>query len=192
MDIVLLLDSSDKYRSASFQSEIVFLKDFIDNIDLENRNVRISLYTFGSSTFSQFTFDMYTTAGDMKQAVDYMWFATGDGKPEPAIQFTVVDAFKDSNGDRECVPNILVVLTHSALSDTVLIRNVSQELSTRGIQCLFINMAGTSAQSNIQILTNSPSAILPVVDFASLEASAVNVAQLVLARKSTETALSSN
>jgi len=192
LDIVLLLDSSDKYRSASFQSEIVFLKDFIDNIDLENRNVRISLYTFGSSTFSQFTFDMYTTAGDMKQAVDYMWFATGDGKPEPAIQFTVVDAFKDSNGDRECVPNILVVLTHSALSDTVLIRNVSQELSTRGIQCLFINMAGTSAQSNIQILTNSPSAILPVVDFASLEASAVNVAQLVLARKSTETALSSN
>ena len=135
---------------------------------------------------------MYTTADDMKQAVDYMWFATGDGKPEPAIQFTVVDAFKDSNGDRECVPNILVVLTHSALSDTVLIRNVSQELSTRGIQCLFINMAGTSAQSNIQILTNSSSAILPVVDFASLEASAVNVAQLVLARKSTETTLSSN
>ena len=179
---MLLLDSSDQYRSTNFQSEKVFLKDFIDNIDLEHRNVRMSLYTYGSSAFSQFTFDMYRTAGEMKQAVDFMWFATGDGKPESAIQFTVVDAFKDSNGDRECVPNILVVLTHLELSDAELIRNISQELDTRGIQCIFINMAGTSAQSNIQTLTKTSSAVLPVVDFASLETSAMNVFQMVLAR----------
>jgi len=182
LDIVLLLDSSDKYRSVEFQSEKVFLKDFVDRLDPENTDARLSLYTYGSSAFSQFTLDMYSTAGEMKQAVDFMWFATGNGTPEPAIQTTVNEVFQDhSNGNRECVPNILVLLTHSELSDTVLINNVSEDLSSMLVKCIIINMAGTVAQTAFQTLTNGTTTVLQVDDFATLETSAASVFQSVKA-----------
>jgi len=182
LDIVLLLDSSDKYRSVEFRSEKVFLKDFIDRLDPENTDARLSLYTYGSFAFSQFTLDMYSTAGEMKQAVDFMWVATGDGKPEPAIQRTVNEVFQDhSNGNRECVPNILVLLTHSELSDTLLINNVSEDLSSRLVQCIIINMAGTVAQTSFQTFTNGTTTVLQVDDFATLETSAASVVQNVKA-----------
>jgi len=182
MDIVVLLDSSDNHHSINFQSEKVFLKDFIDRVDPENTDARLSLYTYGRTSFGQFYLDTYRTAAEMKQALVHMWFAAGNPKPEHAILTTLADAFQEIHGDRECVSNILIVIAHSKLSETDLITNVSKDLSSRIVQCIVVNMAGSAAQTTFQTLTNGTTTVLQVDDFASLASSAATVLQTVKAR----------
>ena len=182
LDIVVLLDSSDNHHSVNFQSEKVFLKDFIDRVDPENTDARLALYTYGRTSFGQFYLDTYRTADEMKQALLHMWFAAGEPKPEHAILTTLADAFQDSHGDRECVSNILILIAHSELSDTALITKVSKDLSARIVQCIVINMAGTAAQTTFQTLTNGTTTVLQVDDFASFATSAATVLQTVKAR----------
>jgi len=183
LDVVLLIDSSDEYRSLHFQSEKLFLKDVIDQINPDNTNAKIALYTFGKAAFSQFTLDMYTTAFEMKLAVEYMWFATGNGKAETAIQSTILEAFGSGKGERECIPNILIVLTHSQLTNTTLISTIAQEVDVKRIQVIFINMAETSDTSNILTLTHTQEAILAVHDLTTLKTMAQNVTQMMFTRK---------
>jgi len=180
---VLLIDSSDDHRSVQFHSEKIFLKDLIDQVKPESNNARISLYTFGRSAYSQFTLGMYSSAAEMQIAVEYMWYATGNGNADTAIQSTILDAFKNGKGERACIPNILIVLTHSQISNTEIVSAIAHTLEDKRIQCIFINMAGTNANADMLTLTNTMGAILTVNDFRTLEAAAKNVTQMMYASK---------
>jgi len=177
VDVLLLLDSSDNVRSTNFESEERFAVQIVRY--MYSRENRIGLFTFGDNTHNQFYLNTYNDEQQIVQAIKYMWYSTGNGAVEKAINSTLAKAFQVANGDRECVPNILVILTHSVLKDQHTANELREALSQKSIQPFILNMAGHSASANFAILTNASSRVINIDDFTSLEMSVVQLVQQI-------------
>ncbi|XP_060586710.1 cartilage intermediate layer protein 1-like [Ruditapes philippinarum] len=176
MDVVLLMDSSDSHRSQNFDNEKKFALEFVRQTF--NKYAQISLYTFGSSAYSQFTLNAYNDIQLMKQAITYMWYSTGDGDVSTAVEYTIKNGFSNSAGGRECVPKALVILTHSPIGEQEALR-ISTVLKTERIRCFILNMAGDSANANFITITDASTRTIPITDFTALESSATTITSLV-------------
>lgn len=173
MDVVMLLDSSDSHRSQNFDSEKRFALDFVRQI--YNKFTQISLFTYGSSAYSQFTLDAYNDIRLMEQAITYMWYSTGEGNVSTAAEYTIKNGFLTSVGGRECTSKSLVILTHSGMSETETLR-IKTLLATNRIRCFILNMAGNLAMTNFIKVTNASTRVIPITDFKALESSAITIA----------------
>jgi len=176
-DVLILLDSSDSFRSNNFEFEERFAVQFVRY--LYSRENRIGLFTFGDNTHSQFLLNTYNDEQQIVQAIKYMWYSTGDGAVEKAINSTLAKAFQEANGDRECVPNIFVILTHSAIKEQSTANELRDTLNKNSIQTFILNMAGLSASANFAVLTNASSRVINIDDFNALETSVTGLAQQI-------------
>ncbi|XP_060586715.1 collagen alpha-1(XII) chain-like [Ruditapes philippinarum] len=175
MDVALLMDSSDSYRSQNFDNETKFALEFVEQIF--TKYTLISLFTFGSTANSKFNLDAFNDIQLMNQTITYMWYSIGNIDVSTAIEFSIKNGFSDSAGDRKCIPKALIILTHSPISELEALR-ISTLLKTKRIRCFILNMAGDSAIGNFIKITNASSRILPIADFNALESSANTMANL--------------
>lgn len=130
--------------------------------------IRISVFTFGENTYSQFSLNDYNKLQDLNQAIRYLWFSTGNGDVAPAITHTIETGFSETAGERECVPNILVVLTHSALDDNTTIQDVRAHIEEKSINVYVINLNGTSAERDFAAITNSSTKVYTINQLSDL------------------------
>ncbi|WAR29051.1 MLP-like protein [Mya arenaria] len=173
-DLVILFESSDDSRSTNFVEEKRFLSRLVRQMFPSNN--RIALYTFGKSTYSQFSLDMYSTPQDILQAIQYMWFSTGNGALAPAINFTIADAFQSTGGDRECTANSMLIVTHSAIIDSDQALTLAEQLVDKMVTTFILNMAGPSANLNFETLTNDSSRVIDIANWTVLQNMSLSVA----------------
>ncbi|XP_052785558.1 cartilage intermediate layer protein 1-like isoform X2 [Mya arenaria] len=177
-DVVLLLDSTDNGRSHNFDEEKRFASAVTER--LFDPNVRIGLFTFGQNTYSQFTLDMYSNIRDMKQAILYMWYSTGNGPLEKAINTTIYEAFKTTNGDRICVSNTLLILSHSGFANATLNEETVKAIERKKVQVFVINMAGQNARDSFVDLTKNESRVVDASNWNELQSVSTKVSELLL------------
>ena len=150
--MVFLLDSSDGQRSANFDFEKRFLTSTIHQIWENGR--RVGLYTYGNMAHKEFALNAYYQEEYATSAIEYIWFSTGIGRLENAISYTLKEAFTQAEGDRECVPNILVVLSHAAITNTTALHDIKRELTEKTVAVLVIDMASELHDHGFQALTD--------------------------------------
>jgi len=176
-DVLLLLDSSDSSRSTYFEFEERFAVQLVRY--MYSRENRFGLFTFGENTHYQFYLDTYNDEQQIVEAIEYMWFSTGNGAVEKAINFTLAKAFQESKGDRECVPNILLILTHSAIKSQATATELRDALNRKSVQTFVLNMAGHTATENLAVLTNASSRVISIEDFEALENSVTELVEQI-------------
>ena len=165
--MIFLFDSSDSYRSNHFQQESRFAKAVSNK--LWNSSVQIGLYTFGKNTFRQFGLKDCHDLSEIHQQLDYLWYSTGDGTLGPALNFTIQDGFTEADGDRECTPNVLVILTHTAVSDNSTRQNLSQLLDKRIIRVFILSMVNGGQTDSLTDLSRDRSRVINVTSFDDLQ-----------------------
>ncbi|XP_045182009.2 cartilage intermediate layer protein 1-like [Mercenaria mercenaria] len=173
-DVVLLLDSSDGFRSSYFEKEKEFAINFIEQI--YNSENRIGLYTFGRRSHVQFDLNLYSSIDQMRLAINHMWYSTGNGNLEDAIHFTVDNAFTDSVGDRECVPNMLLILTHKTVTDPLTISAIESKLTGKIIRTIILNMANGDATADFVQMTGNSTRIVDIPNLESLLSASTTIA----------------
>ena len=163
-----MVDSSDSKRSRDFQKEKTFLEDFATKVFLNNN--RLSLFTFGQQVDPQFNLNSFNTLTPVLNAIRYVWYSTGNGAPASAINQTVYSGFSVQSGNRECVPNVLVVLTHTGILSADVIR-LTRVLNEFVIRTFIIDMTNNPDTSLFVKLTNATTRVIPVDNFDSLKTS---------------------
>lgn len=167
IDVVVLLDSSDSFRSTHFNSE----RDFADKIVrlLWRNNNRLSFYTFGDSIHRQFSLDTYHQLTDLTAAIGYMWFSTGNGNVEEALEFTLDNAFTDVAGNRDCTPNVLIVLSHTGIANATVAALIKQKLIHESVNIIIIDMVRGAGDHGFSDIVKNTSKILVSPDFQTLQ-----------------------
>ena len=165
-DIVFLLESSDNFRSQNFVYEKKFAAD-VARLLWGNGN-RLGIYTFGSHTHRHVSLNTYNQLPDMLQSINYIWYSTGDGKTEDAILHTVNEAFTEDAGNRDCTPNILVVIAHTGITDVAAATKINGALSNNSISLIVVDMTGGSGNHGFLNLTVDLNNILTCPDLATL------------------------
>lgn len=104
-----------------------------------------------------------------------MWYATGSSDISDAIIYTATYGFQAVTGDRECVPNYLVVLT-KVMSNYNKALTLKDELNANDIQLIVLNLNNLPEQDDIGSIPENKSISEPVqnssliqwkVDFAA-------------------------
>ena len=137
--MVVLVDSSDDFRSEEFRSEIAFALDLL-NIFWGN-NTRMGFYTFGGATKQHFALDTHTDLNDLKSAINSIPYSNGNGESlEDAMMHVVENAFSATAGGRLCIPNVLVILTHTGFSSTSDVASLQRAIRAHGVNLVVIDL----------------------------------------------------
>ena len=100
-----------------------------------------------------------------------MWYSTGNGGLEKSLDFTLGDAFTADNGERECVPNILIVLTHSGLTNhqSALVTGIKEKIKQHAVGIIIIDMVAGAHDRGFQGVTGNASRIIDCPNYQTLQ-----------------------
>ena len=111
----------------------------------------------------------YNKLPDMLQSINYIWYSTGNGKTEDAILYTVNEAFTEDAGNRDCTPNILVVLAHTGITDVATVSKINEAFHNNSISPIFVDMTAGSGDHGFPNIVGDRNNILRCPDFTTLQ-----------------------
>ena len=179
IDVMFLLDSTDRSSSTYFSEQQTLVISLIDDIMLTKHRARFGLYNFGDDIYNEFQLNSYDSAKTMAQQVRYMWYSTGHVELSAAINATVSRGFTVDAGDRECVPNMLIISTYTPINDTSTANALKRMVDKKHITVIVLNLAGPSAEENLITFAGNASRVINVADPESLSLEVQTVLELL-------------
>ena len=98
-----------------------------------------------------------------------MWYSTGNGDLERALDFTLSDAFTADSGERDCVPNILIVLTYSGPTNLALMTRIKEKIKQHAVSIIIIDMVAGAHDKGFQGVTGNTSRIIDCPNYQTLQ-----------------------
>ena len=103
-----------------------FIKDILQELNVESCKYRIGVVKYGSSAFVQFNLNSHNTTAELMTAIDGVGFSFGYTFTADALRVTREEVFSNVTGDRPEAKNIIVLLTDGLAN--VGIRETLQEV----------------------------------------------------------------
>lgn len=111
IDLVFVLDASTSVTEPNYLLMKDFVKDFLDDADIDSGNVRVGVVIYSTADYIQFHLNEYKTKADIYHAIDAIPYRHGSTNTADAIRTMRTQMFTQVNGDRPNVDNIAVVVT---------------------------------------------------------------------------------
>ena len=111
-----MLDESGSIGSVNFDLMKSFVSQLVSRMDIDSGNTRVALVTFSSGTETGFDFNDYSTVASVQSAISALNYSGGITNTGGALAYVRTSILTTAAGDRDNVPNVVVVLTdgHSA------------------------------------------------------------------------------
>jgi len=119
-DIAFVLDESGSIGLVNFEMMRLFVSQLVSRMDIDNGNTRVALVTFSSGTETSFDFNDYTTVASVQSAIAALNYSGGSTNTGGALAFVRTSILTSAAGDRDNVPNVVVVLTDGRSADATL------------------------------------------------------------------------
>ncbi|CAG2185535.1 COL6A [Mytilus edulis] len=111
VDIVIILDSSTSVGDDNYQKMKDFCKDFLKNADLDSGNIRAGIVSYSTGVHIEFQMNDYSTSQDIMDAIDAIPYRYGSTNTADGLRTMRSQMFTSRNGDRDGVPNVVIILT---------------------------------------------------------------------------------
>ena len=115
-----MLDESGSIGLVNFEMMRLFVSQLVSRMDIDNGNTRVALVTFSSGTETSFDFNDYTTVASVQSAIAALNYSGGSTNTGGALAFVRTSILTSAAGDRDNVPNVVVVLTDGRSADATL------------------------------------------------------------------------
>uniref|UniRef100_A0A0M3KES8 VWFA domain-containing protein n=1 Tax=Anisakis simplex TaxID=6269 RepID=A0A0M3KES8_ANISI len=123
-DLVFLIDGSGSISSDVFREEVLrFVKEFIELFDIASDKTRVAVVQYSDRIRHEFDLNQYTSARDLKDAIDRIQYITGLTRTGAAIHHVTTEAFSEKHGARpssNSVSRVAIVITDGRSQDNVL------------------------------------------------------------------------
>ncbi|KAJ8004900.1 hypothetical protein DPEC_G00141090 [Dallia pectoralis] len=155
-DIVFLVDGSTSISPIDFQEVQMFLRRFIEGLDIGSDKVRVGLAQFSDEPKKEFLLADNTEKSSLLEKVEQLQQLHGGTATGTAISFLQTEFFTKAAGSRadQRMPQIAVVLTDGDSLDDVVIP--ANELRKHGVLVYAIGV-GEVDVGQIKAIANRPS-----------------------------------
>lgn len=109
---MFVLDSSIGIKPEDFVKVLNFCKKFLNQLNIDNGEVRIGIVTFSSKYTIEFNLNDFATKRELEQAIDRIPWRYGSTNTAQGIRAMHLDMFTPSKGDRPNAPNIAIITTY--------------------------------------------------------------------------------
>ncbi|GAB1600458.1 hypothetical protein Ahia01_000323800 [Argonauta hians] len=110
-DLMFVLDDSGSVGLSNFGIVKQFVGDIVKKLNIGSQNVRVGAITFSSRVKNQFNLNKYHDLNSLVQGINKIKFGKGYTFTNLALDYVREKSFTPSNGDRNNVINIVIVVT---------------------------------------------------------------------------------
>lgn len=110
-DIIFALDTSASVSMSDFKTMLKFVGQLIRTFDIGKDNVRVGVVTYSGNYVLQFHLNKYFNINDLLNAISRVKYLAGSTNTAAALRYIRTTSFLSQNGNREDVPNIVIVIT---------------------------------------------------------------------------------
>ncbi|XP_053737288.1 matrilin-2-like [Synchiropus splendidus] len=119
MDLVFVIDGSKSLGPKNFELVKEFVNGIVDTLDISKAGTHVGLIQYSTKVRTEFTLGRYTTARDIKRAVDGMQYMGRGSMTGSALRHMFETSFSSKEGGRSNVPHVSVVFTDGRSQDDV-------------------------------------------------------------------------
>lgn len=128
---------------------LTFCKQILATADIDSGNVKVGILSYSNKVRVVFQLNDFSTSLEMLQALERITYNSGETNTADALNEMHTQMFTNKNGDRDNVPNVVIMLTDGLTS------NLHAERTTREAETIRNNGIEIYA-----IVSNKPSAEL--------------------------------
>ena len=118
LDVVFVLDESGSIGSTEFSQVKTFLSKLVGRLDIDSGSTRVGVVTYATTARTRFNLNAYTTVAAVQSAISRLTYSGGNTYTDRALAHVRTSMLTASSGDRNNVPNAVVVLTDGRSSNT--------------------------------------------------------------------------
>ncbi|XP_005378811.1 PREDICTED: von Willebrand factor [Chinchilla lanigera] len=120
LDVVFVLEGSDKVGEANFNRSKEFMAEVIQRMDVGQDGIHVTVLQYSYMVTVEYTFREAQSKGDVLQNVREIQFRGGNQTNTGlALQYVSEHSFSVSQGDREQAPNLVYMVTGNPASDEI-------------------------------------------------------------------------
>ena len=137
-DVIFMLDSSGSVGKRDFITTKHFLKDMVQDLNVDDGLVRIGLLTYGTEAAIQFHLNTYGTRADIMTAIDAVPYTAGTTNTAEALRVLQEQMFTAGNGSRSDRNNVTVLFTDGGSNNFAETLMRAREAKAAGISILVV------------------------------------------------------
>lgn len=110
---------------------LTFCKDFLTNADIDSGNVKVGVLSYSTGVNVEFYLNSHSTKQDIFNAIDNIPYRYGSTNTADGLKTMRTDLYTSRNGDRDGVPNVVIILT-DGVSNINSRRTIPEAVLARG------------------------------------------------------------
>lgn len=156
-----MVDTSGSLEDVGYDSQLSFMKEVIHGLDFQFGRTRVGYVTYGGNTQVVFPLDKYTSNDrrDLLNAIDIFEIQDGTNIAK-AIDTVMRDVFVRERGDRDGVPNTLIMISDGeANREAGRTLTVAATAKSRGIEIITVGIGQYVNRDVINRLASSTDSV---------------------------------
>ncbi|XP_066271290.1 cartilage matrix protein-like [Branchiostoma lanceolatum] len=167
-DLIFLLDSSTSLGQSNFEKIKKYAKDIVDDLPIHTGLTRIGLVQYSDTPSDVVFLKDYESKAGISEAIDGLSYLGGATFTGEAIDHTRTISFSQSNGNRDHIPDSLVVLTDGKSSDDISFPSLSAR--QKGVNVFVVGVGDDLDGETLRGIAGDPNKVLTVPNDDALPA----------------------
>lgn len=118
LDVAFLLDKSTSLMTqTNFNKELVFVSDFLNEIDIDSGSAQVSVMTFSDDPKVEFRLNKYHSRFEVEQGLLNVKYTYGNTFTDRAVKTLIDDVLAPGNGARQGVTTVIIIITDGKSTD---------------------------------------------------------------------------
>lgn len=156
-DVVFVLDSSASIWEPDFYRQLDFVENIAKQFKIGPKNTQVGIVTFGEYHTLRFHLNKYPDTKQLQKAIRQIRFNPGRStNTGDAINYMAKEMFTASNGARDDVPRVAVVITDGESTDSVKTAKAARAARELGIHLFAIGVGKRFDRQELESIANEP------------------------------------
>jgi collagen type VI alpha len=167
-DIVFALDSSGSIGLNDYNSLKKFVSDVSGTLNIGSNNIRVGLLRFSDKVTNSFHLNQYNNKNAVQAAIQGLKYDAGGTRTHEALSFMRTNSFLPSNGARNNVPRIAIVVTDGQSAFPAATKIEADKLKKLGVTVFSIGVGPQISMQELRDMASGADKVLTVKDFKAL------------------------
>ncbi|XP_060079255.1 cartilage matrix protein-like [Ylistrum balloti] len=170
LDVVFLLDKSTSLQTqTNFNKELVFVNDFLDEIDIDSGSAQVGVMTFSDDPKVEFFLNSYNTRFGVEQGLLGVKYTYGNTYTDRAIRTLVEDVLTQENGARPGVMKVIIIITDGKSTDPYSLADQTARLHRMSATVFAIGVGEAIDESELRMMATESDNVFRVDDLNALQ-----------------------
>ncbi|XP_077371411.1 collagen alpha-1(XII) chain-like [Festucalex cinctus] len=166
-DIVFLVDGSGSVGPINFDLVLNFLESLAMGFMVDDGRIRVGFVQFSNIQTVEWDLNTHMTEAALLNAISSVPYRSGGTATGAALNFVLANSFTPAAGDRDNVPNVIVLVTDGMSGDNV--TQPALDVKAAGIEVFAIGVANAD-EDELRTIASPPldTHVFNVADFGEI------------------------